>query len=334
MLALAACHSTPKKHYDQPFTPDNSPQKPIIDSSQDSVEVPNDTIGKKILSLIFVRDDREAHLLESEVFVFGQVLDDSIVPIEDSIDMADYPSMRKRVLQKYQNWAVFAGGRAFNTVSLKRIDTENYACSRVIVGKGDASTIDTNTLRKSRENYYKVLSGSDDGMDLNYGQTVFLGRNGKASEFNTKMDTNEPNMFGHDFTVAYNNNLKALYHKHNGMSLFNIYNMSINPIVVNGEKYYLGVSTCSDTIKHLVSSMLYLFQMKDNKIVQRDTLFDDLGLDSWGDGFTVLDAEDLKGHGNMEFICLDDQYEVTIVDIIEIKNGKLKVEFSWDLYGC
>ncbi len=326
LLCLCSCHEHGKqgstKGIDTISTAKTAKKAPEIKNEN--------TSGQKLLSLVFVRTDNIKNTTESQVLIFGEYCNGKYSVIDDTNNSV--PSKRDSVLQKNKNWTLYFQSNPLCSLTVTKIDSAQYDCTPLMVGISKEK-IDTTKLIERQHEYIQGSEGYSKGKEVNYSQTTFFATN--EMEATTQiMKTPTDSLLKNPALSGLGTVLKRIYKSRDTMVYLNLYKNVVTPFTINEEQYYLSTSDCSDTIKQMLASMLCIFKIKNNTIDTVATMYKGLAIDSWGNGYNIIDMEDIDGDGIPELIMLEEGYEDSAVVIINLKDLKFNIVFNRDLFGC
>lgn len=303
-------------------------------STNDSNSKEND---KSIyLSLYFHKTDELKNKSEGEIFVFGKYLDGKYTPVTDYNELTG-ESIKERlvILKRHPEFEVYFHGQPIKRLKIRKIDSSEYDCSNITVGKCEGKIADT-YLRRRKNEFAQGRVGWSNEKDVRYSLTNFISLSTNIPKSKKPIAKSKP-IDSVQYSLIFNDLRNKFSHHNNSLTNFIVDIKKIAPICYDNDSkpFFVTTSTCSDSTNKIFISLVCIYKLKNGNIIEtKFEKYEEVSFDSWGDGYEYIDAVDVDSDNNPELFFQIDGYESSDIVIYKYQNGRFVVVLETGLYGC
>lgn len=286
------------------------------------------------LALYFIVNSSDEPEPHGEILLYGKYTDGAYSTISDyDWETSGSTGERSAVLENNRSYTIYYRGNQLDRAWVDEIDTADYDCEQLIVGRCE-NKLTKDVIKQKQNEYTQYRSVYTDGEERQYSLTNFIAVNSdKLSDIERmpmpRTDTSE--------LILIEDQVKKDFLHHNMfISGFSLRPESVNRISLSAVQpsTFTCVATAADTLDEKFMSMLSILELKEGKVITLYEEFNELEMDSWGNGFEFIDALDIDDDGIAELFFRVDGYESSDLYIYKYAEGKFSIILQAWLYGC
>ena len=283
--------------------------------------------------LYMQRTDNVTNKNTHQILIIGSLKGGKFSSVEDQGEPSDSDlasSTRAKIMKSHKGFVAYNHGQSIGRINLDHISTENFECSKLVVGQS------------SNMQPFKVIphsagaKGYSEGHDVDYSHSVSIAlETSFASNCEQHWSAPIKNSISNKDSLALRVFAYRELRKHHSSLKADSLKMSIIiPYSFSNDGKVHYVFTCFAENDSSIESLAVVATI-NSKGVQAELLIANTNeSDSWGHGHEFLDALDIDADGIPEFIFQVGYYEATGFEIYKYRQGHFEKVFETIPWGC
>ncbi len=316
----------------------------IVAEPKRTPPVPCYTIGKThstglkdttLIALLVVKEDLLKNKIHDEILLIGKYSHGKydVVSRWDDNKKVEI-SERKDLLQAHNKYIVYQNGKSIKESVINKICKAGYECSAIDIGCGQTTSL-TTTTKKVKGRLEKEYQGFNNGIDFKERTSAFVALNSDAPAAKKQKASIMIEETPQAVIVKISEYVKKVILK--DQPNLNARDVKISQLLAfkltrdDSVQYVVEAKAENEKIK---VSGIYILQLIKTNIKELFSVKESNDPESWGNGYSFLDALDIDGDGIPELIFEVRGYESTGYRIYHLEKDGYKQVFDDVISGC